>query len=112
LFFGFPFIFILLLYPLLFGLYGRFIIGYSFLENWLAILLMVFSFNVIDLLILDWLLFCFITPKFMIIPGTEGNPGYKNYWFHFIGFLKGCGFSIIGSFIFALVIEGIGLLGK
>jgi hypothetical protein len=45
--------------------------------------------NIFDLLILDWLMFCTITPRFVIIKGTEGNPGYKNYLFHFIGFLKG-----------------------
>ncbi len=110
--FGFPFIFILLLYPALFGLYGKFIIHYSFWENWLSIFLIIFSFNVIDLLILDWLFFCFITPKFMIISGTEGNSGYKNYWFHFIGFLKGCVFSLIGSIVFTSIIELIWLLVK
>lgn len=43
-----------------------------------------------DLIILDWLIFCLITPKFIVIPGTEGAKGYKDYQFHFIGFLKGC----------------------
>lgn len=108
--FGFPFISILLLYPVLLGFYGKFVVDNGFLVNWLTIFLLVFSFNVVDLLILDWLLFCFITPGFIIIPGTEGNPGYKNYWFHFHGFLKGCGFSIIGSFVISSVIEVLGLL--
>ncbi len=108
--FGLPFILILLLYPLLFGLYGKFIFDYSFITNFLAILVILFSFNVVDLLILDWLIFCYITPKFIVIPGTEGHPGYQNYGYHMKGFLKGSGFAVIGSFVFALLIEGISLL--
>ena len=110
--YGLPFLLILALYPLCFGLYGKFIIHFNFWENWFVIFSLFFSFNLIDLLILDWLVFCFITPKFMIIPGTEGNPGYKNYWFHFIGFLKGCGFLLIGSIIFTSIIELIWLFVK
>ncbi|MBN1643072.1 MAG: nitroreductase [Anaerolineae bacterium] len=41
-----------------------------------------------DLLILDWLIFVTIQPGFIVIPGTEGLAGYKDYWFHFeAGFL-------------------------
>jgi hypothetical protein len=46
-------------------------------------------FNAADWLIIDWLIFCTILPKFLVIPGTEGHPGYKNYFFHFKGFLTG-----------------------
>ena len=60
-------------------------------------------FNLFDLLIIDWLIVCLITPKFVIIPGTEGNKGYKDYQFHFIGFLKG----IIITFTMSLVISGL-----
>jgi len=35
------------------------------------------------LLILDWLIFVTIQPSFIVIPGTEGMAGYKDYWFHF-----------------------------
>jgi hypothetical protein len=42
----------------------------------------VLMFNLFDLLVLDLLLFCTITPKFMVIPGTEGMAGYKNKKFH------------------------------
>jgi len=55
-----------------------------------------------DLFFLDWMMFCKINPKFLIIPGTEGNKGYQDYKFHLIGFLKGliiCCFSafLLGS---------------
>lgn len=45
--------------------------------------------NVFDLVVLDWIVFCTITPRFVVIKGTEGSPAYKDYMFHFVGFLKG-----------------------
>jgi hypothetical protein len=39
-------------------------------------------FAVWDLLILDWLIFVTIQPAFIVIPGTEGLAGYKDYFFH------------------------------
>jgi hypothetical protein len=45
--------------------------------------------NLVDLVILDWLLFCTITPQFMVVPGTEGFAGYKDYGFHAKGHAKG-----------------------
>ena len=35
-----------------------------------------FLFNLVDWLILDWLIICTITPAFVVIPGTEGMAGY------------------------------------
>jgi hypothetical protein len=63
-----------------------------------------FIFNVVDWLILDWLLFCTIQPKFMIIPGSEGMPGYRNYWMHFRGFLIGSLISLVGGFIITTIV--------
>ena len=45
--------------------------------------LIAFFFAVWDLLVLDWLIFVTIQPDFIVIPGTEGLAGYKDYWFHF-----------------------------
>lgn len=58
-------------------------------------------FNLYDLVILDWLIFVTIQPAFIILPGTEGLSGYKDYYFHFKGFLKGIGFCAIGGLIVA-----------
>jgi len=58
-------------------------------------------FNVFDLLVLDWLFFCTIQPRQMVLPGTEGNPAYRDYRFHFIGFLKGLGFCLVGGLVVA-----------
>jgi hypothetical protein len=44
--------------------------------------LILFSFWLVDLVVLDWLMFCTITPKFIVIPGTEGFAGYKDVGFH------------------------------
>jgi len=35
--------------------------------------------------VLDWLIFVTIQPDFVVIPGTEGLAGYKDYGFHFLG---------------------------
>ena len=56
-------------------------------------------FNTYDLIVLDWLFFCTIQPRMMILPGTEGMAGYRDYRFHFIGFLKGLGFCTVGGII-------------
>ena len=44
------------------------------------------------------------------LPGTEGHPGYKNYRFHLIAFLKGMLYVTAGSVLFAGFIEGIALI--
>lgn len=64
----------------------------------------VFIFNMVDWLILDWLIFCTITPRFIVIPGTEGMSGYKDYFFHFRGFLIGTVFSAIAGLIVAAIV--------
>jgi hypothetical protein len=61
--------------------------------------------NVVDWLILDWLIFCTITPKFAVLPGTEGLAGYKNYAMHFRGFLSGTALSVLVSLIIAGVVR-------
>ncbi len=63
-----------------------------------------FGFNLVDLLILDWLVFATINPKWMSMPGTQGDPAYKEYRSHFVGFLIGTGLSIILSAGIAYVV--------
>jgi hypothetical protein len=45
--------------------------------------LILLYFAVWDLVVLDWLAFVTIQPDFIVIPGTEGLAGYRDYWFHF-----------------------------
>ena len=54
-------------------------------------------FNIVDLLVLDWLIFCLITPDFLVIPGTKGMQAYKDYRFHFRAFLKGTVISTVAG---------------
>ena len=56
--------------------------------------------NLFDLLILDWLLFCTWTPSFVVLPGTRGLAGYKDYGLHFRGFLTGI---VISAALSALI---------
>jgi hypothetical protein len=62
----------------------------------------VFTFNVVDLL-LDFVL-VWVNPKFVVIPGTEGMAGYKDYFHHFRGFLVGTVGSVVGGLVIAAVV--------
>lgn len=57
-------------------------------------------FNAFDLVVLDWIVFCAVQPPQVVLPGTEGMAGYRDYYFHFVGFLKGLAFcGVAGLFI-------------
>ena len=103
--YGLPFLLTLAVFPLLVGLVFKFLGPASFVEIWLRIFILMFSFNLVDLVILDWLIFCSLTPSFMVLPGTEGHPGYKNYRFHFIGFLKGTLIVLVASLLISGLTE-------
>lgn len=73
----------------------------SFLSAFVFSSITLVVFNLFDLIILDWLFFCTIQPRAMVLPGTEGMTAYRNYRFHAIGFLKGLGFTLVASLIIA-----------
>jgi len=54
----------------------------SFTAAFLNTYLLFLSFWLFDLTILDWLFFVRMRPDFIILPGTEGLPGYDDYAFH------------------------------
>jgi len=63
-----------------------------------------FLFNLVDLLILDWLIVCWLEPRWVILPGTEHIVIPKQYLHHFKGFLIGTvGLAIAGLAIAALL---------
>jgi len=80
------------------GLLGR---DFSFGEAALSSFIVAMVFNVFDWLIVDWLVFVKWQPKAVVLPGTEGLAGYKDYGFHFRGFLIGwifCGvMALLGA---------------
>ena len=102
---GLPFILILLVFPIYATFFFEGRIGdASFLSLWLYAFGIAFAFNLWDWLILDWLVFCTITPKQFVIPGSEGHPAYKDYFFHFRGFLIGTVFSAVMGLIAAGIV--------
>ncbi|MBQ8996000.1 MAG: hypothetical protein IJ091_09305 [Oscillospiraceae bacterium] len=60
-----------------------------------------FTWNVIDLVVMDWLFVCTLTPDWIVLPGTKGCKGYKDYGFHFKGFLLGCIYISLTALIMA-----------
>lgn len=76
----------------------------SFLGLFLHAFGVVWAFNLWDWLVLDWLVFCTLTPKPFVISGSEGHPAYKDYAFHFRGFLIGTGFSLMLGLMVATVV--------
>ena len=81
---------------------GQLTFGAVFLSTWIILMI----FNLVDLVILDWLILVRLQPKFAILPGTAGMPGYKDYHSPFLGFLKGIVITLLAS----LFISGITVL--
>lgn len=75
-----------------------------FLPAFLHLFVMFSVFNLLDWLILDWLIIVTIRPGFMILPGTEGMAGYGDYWIHFRGFLIGVVITTVTSVLVAAVL--------
>lgn len=63
--------------------------SHSFRELFACDFGVLFIFNLVDLLILDWLIVCWFQPRWLIIPGTEDIFIPKQYFHHFKGFLTG-----------------------
>ena len=103
---GLPFLLVLLVFPI----YATFAFQEQaggeagFLPLWLYAFGIAFAFNLWDWLVLDWLIFCTITPPMFVIPGSEGHPAYKDYFFHFRGFLVGTVFSAVMGLVAAGIV--------
>lgn len=78
----------------------------SFGEVWLHTFVMLSVFNVVDLLVIDWLLFVRIRPPFVVLPGTEGMAGYDDYGFHVRAFLVGT----VGIALFSVIVAALAVL--
>ena len=75
-----------------------------FLVLFLHIFGVIFVFSLFDLLILDCLIYCTITPKFVIIPGTEGFAGYKDYGHQFRAHMRGTVLQVVFALLLAIVV--------
>lgn len=78
----------------------------SFIDIFINVFVILFVFNLVDLLILDWLIFVTLRPRIIVLPGTEGAAGYSDYGFHLRASLKG----VVGSFVASLLIAGVATL--
>jgi hypothetical protein len=103
---GLPFILVLFVYPVFatFRLQAGAGGEAGFFSSFLYAFGVAFAFNLWDWLVLDWLVFCTLTPRAFVLPGSEGHPAYKDYAFHFRGFLIGTGFSAVMGLIAAGVV--------
>ena len=78
--------------------------SHSFWELFAYAFGVLFIFNLVDLLILDWLILCWFEPRWAILPGTEHIAIPKQYLHDFKGFLMGtAGLGIVGLAIVALL---------
>jgi hypothetical protein len=77
-----------------------------FLTAFVHLFVMFSLFNLADLLILDWPLVA-IRPSFVVLPGTDGLAGYKDYGFHFRGFLIGTVLILMISALIAGVVAAL-----
>jgi hypothetical protein len=75
---------------------GYFTILFYYLFIWLTV-------SFIDLFLCDYLIFCTITPKFIVIPGTEENVFYKDKSFHTKTIPKMAGIAAIASLATSLL---------
>jgi hypothetical protein len=78
-----------------------------FLDAFVHLFVMFSTFNLLDWLVLDWLIVVTIRPSFMILPGTEGLAGYKDYRFHFRGFVTGIGITVVASVLVAGIVAAL-----
>jgi hypothetical protein len=62
------------------------------------------TFNAFDWLVIDCGLI-YWQPRFAMLPGTEGMAGYRDYWFHFRGFLIGIPVVLLGSAVAAAAVS-------
>lgn len=74
----------------------------TLLETWVINFSIYFLFNLTDLLIIDWLIVCTITPGFLKIKGVDIQV-YKNYLNHLQDFFKGIILIAVLSILSSLI---------
>lgn len=79
----------------------------TFLSTFIFTTVIFQVWNLLDLVLLDWLLLMTLRPRFMILPGTEGMAGYRDYGFHFRKFLNGIVFTLLLSLVVTAIALGV-----
>ncbi|HSL42910.1 MAG TPA: hypothetical protein VK897_05725 [Anaerolineales bacterium] len=94
-----PFLLLLFGYPILYVIYSY----ADWFNTSLTLCAFFASFALWDTLVLDILIFCKFTPRFVIIHGTR-REDYSNMRYHLISGAKGLTMSVIFSGLFAAII--------
>lgn len=79
----------------------------TFIDTFIVALLIFQIWNLLDLLVLDWLILMTFRPRFMILPGTEGLAGYQDYRFHLRKFINGIALTLLLSVVIAGMAVGV-----
>lgn len=82
----------------------------SFTKIFLHLWLICMAWNVVDLVIVDWLLICTLSVACYLLPGTEEGVNHRQYRFHAIGFAKGFVVMSLIALLLSAVAYGILLL--
>jgi hypothetical protein len=94
-----PFLLLLFGYPIVYLLHEQ----NDLLSNFLTLIAYFAGFALWDTLVLDLLIFCKITPRFIIIEGTH-REDYSNMKYHITSGSKGLVMSVVFSGLFAMII--------
>lgn len=79
----------------------------TFFNTFIFAILIFQVWNLLDLVVLDWFILMTLRPRFMILPGTEGLAGYKDYRFHFRKFINGMVLTLVLSTVIAGIAFGV-----
>ncbi|RJL23930.1 hypothetical protein D5H75_31325 [Bailinhaonella thermotolerans] len=69
------------------------------------------TFNLFDLVVLDWLIVVTWRPALVVLPGTEDMPEYRDLGFHVRAFAKGIVICSIGAALTAGLYAAVSALG-
>jgi hypothetical protein len=80
--------------------------GLTFVGAALHLWVMFMTFNLVDWLLIDWLVLGVMQPGFVFLPGTDRNlAGYRAYGLAFRGFVKGTlGITIAAPLLAAIAV--------
>jgi hypothetical protein len=82
--------------------------GLSFGAVFVNLLVMLMLFNLVDLLIIDWLILGVLWRSLSVMPGTDPNlAGYSDWSFALKGFLKGSVGIFVSAVVLGAVIAGV-----
>jgi hypothetical protein len=72
----------------------------SFLEIFVGVVVVFLLFNLVDAIIIDWLILMVLWPQLGVLPGTEGMAGYRDMRLWTFNLLKGLALApIVGGVV-------------